>query len=108
MTNVWNLLTRLRTYDIIMTNEEKAKEIGHTYARQYRHNCGGDDFVFSSEECSDSALEMAKFKDDYFKKVLEDKLSFFEGMYKESHSEYMGGACDGIRSVLNVLFSEKK
>lgn len=82
-----------------MTNEEKARELINEY----------DFWHYRDRYCSvKSAIKMAEWKDDYFKKVLEDKLSFFEEAYKKSLSEYMGGACDGIRCVLNVLFSEKK
>lgn len=49
-----------------MKNKEKANEIGRTYARQYHHNTfegslKNSEFVFSDEECTKSALEMAKW-----------------------------------------------
>ena len=70
----------------VMTNEEKAKEIGKKHARQYHHNTfeGGlknSEFVFSDEECMKSALEMAEWKDkewaERFKKA-------FEGLWTAS------------------------
>ena len=52
-----------------ISNEEKAREIGKTYARQYHHNTfegslKNNEFVFSNEECMKSALEMAEWKDE--------------------------------------------
>jgi len=69
-------------------DEKKAIELGKKYARQYlpttsiKHNLtAGDesDFVFSNEECKQSAMDMAKYKDEEFKKFL---CYFFKFGYK--------------------------
>jgi len=46
-------------------DKEKANEIGKTYARQYHHNTfENNEFVFSDEECTKSALKMAEWMID--------------------------------------------
>ena len=51
-----------------MTNEEKAKEIAHNNRINYYEGdiCWGDRIKSSEEECYDSAMEMAKWKDEQF------------------------------------------
>lgn len=65
----------------INDTEKKANEIGKANARQYLRTTfdlskgplkAGDeaDFVFSNEECKQSALDMANYKDEEFRKFL--------------------------------------
>lgn len=84
-----------------MTNEEIAKDIAEKYCKGKKGYAVSNDYTLV-----DCAIVMAEYKDEYFKKVLEDKLSFFEEEYKKSHSEYMSGVCDGVRSVWNALFNK--
>lgn len=89
-----------------MLNEEKAREIGLSNAICYPSTDwhGDDNSKTSEDKCMESALQMAKWKDEYYKKFLENELSKFEELFFETKSDYMMGACDGIRSALKCLF----
>ena len=72
-------------------DEKTAIELGKTNARQYlpttstKHNLtAGDeaDFVFSNEECKQSAIDMAKYKDEEFKKFLCYYFKFGEKLFE--------------------------
>jgi len=80
-------------FKVICIDEDmrKANEIGKTYARQYlpttsnKHNLtAGDesDFVFSNEECKIAAMEMARYKDEEFKKFLCYQFKFGEKLFE--------------------------
>lgn len=97
-----------------MTKEEKAKKLGVLNARQYRHNYGGDEFVFSNEECETSALEMAEWKDQQFKRALIRKIVEYE---KKVHDVVESGEGDvkvyiepqkAIKQIINELFPEQE
>lgn len=71
---------------------KKAMEIGKTFARQYlpttfdlsKKLTDGDEanFVFSNEECELAALDMAKYKDEEFKKFLCYYFKFGEKLFE--------------------------
>ena len=72
-------------------DEKKSIELGKKYARQYlpttstNHNLtAGDeaDFAFSNEECKQSAIDMAKYKDEEFKKFLCYYFKFGEKLFE--------------------------
>lgn len=80
-------------FKVICVDEDmrKANEISKTYARQYlpttsmKHNLtNGDesDFVFSNEECKQSAIDMAKYKNEEFKKFLCYQFKFGEELFE--------------------------
>ena len=50
-----------------MTNEEKAEEIARSN-QKFFYEDGGYDIKSSDEECYDSAMEMARWKDEQFAK----------------------------------------
>ena len=50
-----------------MTNEEKAEEIARSN-QKFFYEDGGYDIKSSDEECYDSAMEMAEWKDEQFAK----------------------------------------
>lgn len=57
-----------------MTNEEKAKELAEKNSCYYNvyQKCGGETVdEFSYDECYQTVLEMAEWKDDYYKKLLD-------------------------------------
>ena len=87
-----------------MTNKEKAREIGKVNARQYRHNYGGNEFVFSNEECEASALQMAEWKDQQFKEYLEKKRNSINLNYHNGAIEANAYVWDAINEIINELF----
>lgn len=90
-----------------MNNEERVRKIANLCEHCIESNGLPCDGCMECESRGEyyGARMMAEEKDIYFKNVLEDKLSIFEKQYKKSNSEYMAGACDGIRSVINGLFN---
>lgn len=63
----------------IMTNEEKAQELGIKHARQYHHNSYPDysdnnEYVFSNKEIENACVEMAEWKDEKFTKERRETL----------------------------------
>lgn len=55
-----------------MTNKEKAIEIAENNFTFYKSNVEGEISTDSCKECEQSALEMAEWKDQQFKKVLHE------------------------------------
>lgn len=75
-------------------DEKKANDLGKMYARQYLRTTfdlskgplvAGDeaDFVFSNEECKLAAAEMAKYKDEEFKKFLKFYFKFGDELFEK-------------------------
>lgn len=60
-----------------MTNKEKAREIAEENFQFYKSNKEGEISTDSCKECEQSALEMAEFKDQQIKKVLDDVANIF-------------------------------
>lgn len=76
-----------------MTNEEKAQDIGLLNARQYRHNYGSEELTDSVNECIQSCIEMAEWKDRQFKEYLENKKFALDNYYFDE--------LNGAYSVIN-------
>ena len=78
-----------------MTNEEKAKELGKKYARQYHHNkypefSSNSEFVFSNEEIEKACNEMAEWKEKQLKEQEKRLLDVFETVVNLSTSTQEG------------------
>lgn len=84
-----------------MTNEEKAREIAKMNQVEYSAPWG--DFV-SFSECEMSALEMAKWKDDQFKKCLERKKN---ELFNSNICLNVEPFIDFIDEIINEYFSEE-
>lgn len=91
----------------IQDNLSKAREIANLCEHCIESNGRPCDGCMECEHRGEyyGAKTMAEDKDIYFRTYLENKLSTFEKQYEETHSEYMAGVCDGIRSVINCLFN---
>lgn len=83
-----------------MTNEEKAKEIAEVNKMTYleMENDGSVYDVDSFSECEDSALDMAKWKDQQFKDAIQKVRSDYMCLDNRSDS-----AICALDSVLNIL-----
>lgn len=70
-----------------MTNEEKSKEIAENNKRTYyvfSRFLGGDtEEDDSQDECYQSAMEMAKWKDEQFQKFIDSLGLTMQTLYKE-------------------------
>lgn len=98
-----------------MNNKEKAEEIGKINARQYHHNTfeGGlknSEYVFSDEECQQSALDMAEWKDKVFNGFLfELSLKLMTPKTDEekaiAHAFPMSGL-DCVEKIMDMLQNE--
>lgn len=82
---------KTKSVETITDEEKESDKISKANARQYlpttstKHNLtAGDeaDFVFSNEECKQSAMNMAKYKDEEFKKFLCYYFKFGEKLFE--------------------------
>ena len=72
-----------------MTNEEKAKEIARSN-QKFFYEDGGYDIKSSDEECYDSAMEMAEWKDKQFVQEKEKLIdNVCEWLKNNIHDYYM-------------------
>ena len=73
-----------------MTNEEKAKEIAHNNRiNYYEGDIWGDRIKSSEEECYDSAMEMAEWKDKQFVQEKEKLIDNVCEWLKNNIDDYM-------------------
>lgn len=69
-----------------MTNEEKANEIGCKHRIRYEDN-NFNIVGISTSECIESALEMAKWKDEQFKEEKQELLGLVQMLPVDSHNQ---------------------
>ena len=95
-----------------MNNQEKAIGIAESNACDYAeaHYEFGDlreDYVSSYEECKQSALEMAEWKDQQFKEYLEDRLDNAKKHFVVSRGDvYYQGMWEMLDEIINEFFGE--
>lgn len=84
-----------------MTNEEKATYIANV------NQCIDRSGYSSFDECKDSALDMAEWKDQQFKEYLEKKKAENPLSYRSDWKSYENGIYhDIINEIINELFGE--
>lgn len=91
---------------IEMTNEEKANEIAYdnSMVRSF------DELEhYSYDECFESALSMAEWKDEQFKKYLEDRLDSVKNCCVCSRGDdFYEGMIEMLDEIINELFPEQE
>ena len=86
-----------------MNNEEKALEIAKQHKLNYTVRYNGITYTDSSEaECCNSAMDMARLKDDQVKEYLQDKIKEFDGNTIFQITQY-----NLIEEIYMDLFDEK-
>lgn len=86
-----------------MTNEEKAREIAKQNAREYLPQNPG----FSMDECNNSALEMAEYKDSLIRVELEEAIEKANKYYDENLNKWRLQEFIGQVIVLSGLLGEE-
>lgn len=84
-----------------MNNEEKARELAGKHSYVYNDEWSG--YISSGNECFNSSLEMAEWKDNQFLELIDKKLDYARSKIEEMHGKTGKLKYEGMRKILLEL-----